>query len=67
LEAKIYPESYPFGDENTKKIHVMATERYRKNVISQIQDDYGRMVTDHDEKVLFFPRFQEKTWHNSGY
>jgi hypothetical protein len=37
-----------FGDENTKFFHSMATERFRKNVISQITDDTGRMVSNHE-------------------
>ena len=50
-----------FGDENTKFFHAMATERYRKNVISQIMDDSGRMVTDHNEKSsLFFQEFRKR-------
>jgi hypothetical protein len=40
-----------FGDENTKFFHSMATERFRKNVISQIMDDTGTMVSSHEEKV----------------
>jgi hypothetical protein len=39
----------------------MATERYRKNVISQIVDESGRMVTDHNEKcALFFQEFKRR-------
>jgi hypothetical protein len=37
----------------------MATERYRKNVIYQILDENGRMVTDHSEKsALFYQEFK---------
>jgi hypothetical protein len=32
----------------------MATEIYKKNVISQILDDSGRMVSDHSEKSALF-------------
>jgi len=50
-----------FGDENTKKIHAMATERYRTNVICQIMDVNGRMVSDHNEKsALFFQEFRRR-------
>lgn len=49
------------GDENTKFFHAMATERYRKNIISQILDDTGRMVTDHSEKsALFYQEFKRR-------
>jgi hypothetical protein len=43
-----------FGDENTKFFHFMATERFRKNVISQIMDGSGRMIHDHAEKSAPF-------------
>jgi hypothetical protein len=42
-----------FGDENTKFFHSMATERYRRNVISQIVDGSGRIVQDHGELSSF--------------
>jgi hypothetical protein len=40
------------GDENTKFFHAMATERYRRNNISQILNSDGSMVNDHQEKSL---------------
>jgi hypothetical protein len=43
-----------FGDENTKVFHSMVTERYRRNVISQIVDGSGRMVQDHGELSSIF-------------
>jgi hypothetical protein len=50
-----------FGDENTKFFHSMATERFRKNVISQITDDTGRMVSNHEEKsALFWNEFRRR-------
>jgi hypothetical protein len=33
-----------FGDENTKFFHSMATERYRRNAISQLVDGSGRVA-----------------------
>jgi hypothetical protein len=49
------------GDENTNFFHSTATERYRKNVISQILDPSGRMVSDHGEKsALFFQEFKNR-------
>jgi hypothetical protein len=48
-----------FGDENTRFFHAMATERYRKNVISQILDDSSRMISDYgDKNALFFQEFK---------
>jgi hypothetical protein len=43
-----------FGGENTNFFHSMATERFRKNVISQIMDDTGRMVSIHEDKSTLF-------------
>jgi hypothetical protein len=48
-----------FGDENTKFFHAMASERYRKNIISQIMDGPGRMISDHGGKsALFLQEFK---------
>jgi hypothetical protein len=50
-----------FGDENTKIFHAMASERYRKNVISKIVDNSGRMIADHTEKsALFYQEFKSR-------
>jgi hypothetical protein len=50
-----------FGDENTKFFHAMASERYRKNVISQIVDSSGRTISDHTEKsALFYHEFKRR-------
>jgi hypothetical protein len=50
-----------FGDENTNFFHAMASERYRKNVISQIVDSSGRMIVDHTEKsALFYQEFKSR-------
>lgn len=39
----------------------MATERYRRNVISQILDGDGRVVASHSEKsALFFQEFKRR-------
>jgi hypothetical protein len=39
----------------------MAFERYRKNVISQIVDNSGRMILDHTEKsALFYQKFKSR-------
>jgi hypothetical protein len=50
-----------FGDENTKFFHAIASERYRKNVISQIVDSSGRMIADYTEKsALFYQEFKSR-------
>jgi hypothetical protein len=50
-----------FGDDNTKFFHAMASERYMKNVISQIVDSSGRMIADHTEKsALFYQEFKSR-------
>jgi hypothetical protein len=50
-----------FEDENTRFFHAMATERHRKNVISQILDESGRMISDHGEKsALLFQEFKRR-------
>ena len=40
-----------FGDECTKFFHAMATVSYRKNSISQLQNENGVMISDHEGKV----------------
>jgi hypothetical protein len=43
------------GDENTKKIHTMATERYRRKAISALAADDGQIATEHfaKEEIIF--------------
>nr|AAO37473.1 putative reverse transcriptase [Oryza sativa Japonica Group]AAS01922.1 retrotransposon protein, putative, LINE sub-class [Oryza sativa Japonica Group]ABF96965.1 retrotransposon protein, putative, LINE subclass [Oryza sativa Japonica Group] len=45
-----------FGGENTKFFHAAATERYRRNLITHLQSDEGRMLTDHSEKAELPPQ-----------
>jgi hypothetical protein len=40
-----------FGDDCTKFFHSMATVNYRRNLITQIQDDYGVTLIQHEEKA----------------
>lgn len=50
-----------FSDENTKYFHAMASERHRRNVISQIVDYDGRMVFEQSEKsALFHKEFRNR-------
>lgn len=42
------------GDECTKYFHSMATVSYRRNLIAQVQDDYGVSLLHHDDKANFF-------------
>jgi hypothetical protein len=56
-----------FGNENTKFFHSMATERYRRNVISQILDGSGRMVQDHGEiSSIFLQEFKRRMGSSVG-
>jgi hypothetical protein len=55
------------GDENSKFFHAMATERFRRNVICQIVDSSGRMVSDHSEKsALFYQEFKRRLGSSVG-
>jgi hypothetical protein len=40
-----------FGGECTNFFHSMATVSYRKNIITQLIDDSGNTVTDHESKA----------------
>ena len=49
------------GDENTKFFHAMATISYRKNAISQLKDNNGNWVADHDGKAaLLFLAYKNR-------
>jgi hypothetical protein len=39
------------GDECTKYFHSMATVSYRRNLIAQVQDDYGIFLINHEDKA----------------
>jgi hypothetical protein len=56
-----------YGDENTKFFHSMATERYRRNVISQIDDGSGRIVEDHGElSSIIWQEFKRRLGSSVG-
>jgi hypothetical protein len=42
------------GGENTKFFDAMATERFRNNAISFLQDSNGNQVSDHEGKAAIF-------------
>ena len=42
------------GEENSKKIHAMATERFRRNTISSIKSVEGDVVMDHQQLAGMF-------------
>jgi hypothetical protein len=42
------------GGENTKFFHAKATERFRQNTITQILNEDGVMLTDHQQKANAF-------------
>jgi hypothetical protein len=39
------------GDENTKFFHTVATQSYRRNYITFIEDEDGNYITNHDHKA----------------
>jgi hypothetical protein len=43
-----------YGDECTKYFHSMATVNYRRNLIAQVQDDYGVSLIQHEDKANYF-------------
>lgn len=55
------------GEENTKKIHAMATERYRRNSISSLRLVDGSTITDH-EKIAgcFWSSFKNRMGSSQG-
>jgi hypothetical protein len=56
-----------FGDENTKFFHSMATERYRRNAISQLVDGSGRVVQDHGESSsILWQEFKRRLGSSVG-
>ena len=37
------------GEDNNKKIHLMATMTYRRNCITTLKDEAGREISNHEE------------------
>jgi hypothetical protein len=49
------------GDASMKFFHAQATTKYRRNLITQLQDDPGFVVTEHSEKAnLIWLAFKER-------
>lgn len=49
------------GDASTKLFHAHATVKYRKNFITQLMDDQGNFIFDHNEKAeLIWHYFKER-------
>jgi hypothetical protein len=54
LEEGIYTVNrIKLGDECTKFFHAMATITFWKNAITQLKDDTGLEVFDHEGKVAY--------------
>ena len=50
-----------FGDENTKKIQAVATERYRRNNIASFRKENGSLVDTHTGKeALLFQTYTDR-------
>jgi hypothetical protein len=50
-----------FNDENTKLFHAIATQKFIKNYISQLQLPDGSLEVDHDHKAaLLWPSYKER-------
>ena len=50
-----------FGDENSKKIQALATERYRQNNIASFKLEYGKFIDNHPAKeALLFQTYKAR-------
>lgn len=50
-----------FGDASTKFFHAHATVKYKKNFITQLLDDQGNLICDHNEKAdLIWQSFKQR-------
>jgi hypothetical protein len=56
-----------FGDECTKFFHGMATISYRRNTISQLKNEHGVWIQDHDGKAgLLWNSFRQRMGMSSS-
>jgi hypothetical protein len=55
------------GEDNTKKIHAMASQRYRRNTISGLKNENGEIVSDHQQMAgIAHTRFKERMGQSRG-
>jgi hypothetical protein len=50
------------GEENTKFFHAMATQKYRRNYISQLYASDSHLATSHEEIASIAWRVIEEEW-----
>jgi hypothetical protein len=55
------------GEDNTKKFHAMATERYRRNNIAMLKNDDGVFISDHQEMAnLIWKSYKDRMGQSHG-
>jgi hypothetical protein len=55
------------GGDNTKFFHAMATQRNRRNTISMLKAEDGRLVNDHAEMAgLLWSNYRDRMEHSEG-
>jgi hypothetical protein len=60
LDAKKTYWKQRFGNENTKLFHAIATQKFRRNHISQLQLQDGSMAVEHEHKAaVLWTSFKE--------
>jgi hypothetical protein len=54
-----------FGDENTKLFQSIATQKFRRNYVNQIQSHDGTVAIDHEHKAaLLWSSFKDRLGHS---
>jgi hypothetical protein len=55
------------SEDNTKFFHAMATQRMRRNAISMLRADDGRIISDHDEMAgLLWSEYRDRMGKSEG-
>jgi hypothetical protein len=55
------------GEDNTKKFHAMATERFRRNTIAMLHDSDGNEVSDHHAMAsLLWAEYKNRMGRSDG-